>query len=120
MEELANELLEKTGKTKERYEKLNEMVSDPDVIADNREWKKLVKERSSIEDIVFAHDRLEKIVKDLEDKNVIDKNIIGGFKVSYEDYEYDASVVSTLKRLHSVFEENLFVKGIENKAPLVD
>ena len=43
--------------------------------------------------------------------NVIDKNIIGGFKVSYMDYEYDASVVSTLKRLHSVFEENLFVKG---------
>ena len=44
-------------------------------------------------------------------KNVIDRNIIGGFKVGYMDYEYDASVVSTLKRLHSVFEENLFVKG---------
>ena len=44
-------------------------------------------------------------------KKVIDKNIIGGFKVNYMDYEYDASVVSTLKRLHSVFEENLFVKG---------
>ena len=44
-------------------------------------------------------------------KKVIDKNIIGGFKVAYMDYEYDASVVSTLKRLHSVFEENLFVKG---------
>ena len=27
------------------------------------------------------------------------------------DYEYDASVVSTLKRLRSVFEDNLFVKG---------
>ncbi len=44
-------------------------------------------------------------------EKVIDKNIIGGFKVNYMDYEYDASVVSTLKRLHSVFEENLFVKG---------
>jgi F-type H+-transporting ATPase subunit delta len=54
-----------------------------------------------------------KIVKrdTIQIKNVIDKNIIGGFKVSYMDYEYDASVVSTLKRLHSVFEENLFVKG---------
>lgn len=66
MEELVSELLEKTGKTKERYEKLNEMVSDPEVIADNREWKKLVKERSSIEEIAFAHDRLEKLVKELE------------------------------------------------------
>jgi F0F1-type ATP synthase delta subunit len=44
-------------------------------------------------------------------KNVVDKKIIGGFKVSYMDYEYDASVVSTLKRLHNVFEDNLFVKG---------
>ncbi len=65
MEDLANELLEKTGKTKERFEKLTEMVSDPEVIADNREWKKLVKERSSIEEIVEAHDKLEKLVKDL-------------------------------------------------------
>lgn len=71
MEELANELLEKTSKTKERYEKLNEMVADPDVIADNREWKKLVKERSSIEDIVFAHDRLEKLVKELEESEAV-------------------------------------------------
>ena len=54
-----------------------------------------------------------KIVKkdSIQIKNVIDKNIIGGFKVGYMDYEYDASVLSTLKRLHSVFDENLFVKG---------
>ena len=71
MEELANELLEKTGKTKERYEKLNEMVSDPDVIADNREWKKLVKERSSIEEIAFAHDRLEKLVQELDESKAV-------------------------------------------------
>ena len=43
MADLANDILEKTGKTKERFDKLTEMVSDPDVIADNREWKKLVK-----------------------------------------------------------------------------
>ena len=67
MVDLANELLEKTGKTKERFEKLTELVSDPDVIADNREWKKLVKERSSIEEIVQAHDKLEKLVKDFEE-----------------------------------------------------
>lgn len=66
MEKLANEILEKTAKTKERYEKLNEIASDPSSIADNREWRKLMKERSSIEEIVFAHDRLEKLCKELE------------------------------------------------------
>ena len=65
MEELANEILAKTGKTKERYDKLTEMVSDPEVIADNREWKKLVKERSQIEDVALAHDKLEKMYNDL-------------------------------------------------------
>ena len=64
MEELANEILEKTGKTKERYEKLNALVVDPQVIADNKEWKKLVKERSAIEDIALAHDKLEKLVNE--------------------------------------------------------
>ena len=43
-------------------------------------------------------------------KNVIDEKIIGGFVVRYKDYEYDASVRNTLKRLQSAFEENLFVK----------
>ncbi|MBP3345263.1 MAG: peptide chain release factor 1 [Clostridia bacterium] len=65
MVELANEILEKTIKTKERYEKLTVMVCDPDVIADNREWKKLVKERAQIEDVANAHDKLEKMRDDL-------------------------------------------------------
>lgn len=47
----------------------------------------------------------------IDTKNVIDSSIIGGFIVSYKDYEYDASIKHTLKRLGSVFEDNLFVKG---------
>lgn len=46
----------------------------------------------------------------IEIKNVIDKKIIGGFIVKYKDYEYDASVRNTLKRLQSAFEGNLYVK----------
>ena len=66
MADLANEILEKTGKTKDRFDKLTEMVMDPEVIADNREWKKLVKERSQIEEIANAHVKFEKMVKDLK------------------------------------------------------
>lgn len=64
MEELVNEILEKTGKTKERYQKLNALVVDPQIIADNKEWKKLVKERSAIEEVALSHDKLEKLVNE--------------------------------------------------------
>ena len=64
MEELASEILEKTGKTKARFDELTELVSKSEIIADNREWKKLVKERSSLEEIASAHDELEKLYKD--------------------------------------------------------
>ena len=67
MEELVNEILTKTKQTKDRYEELTKLVSDPDIIADNRQWKKLVKERSSIEEIANAHDELEKMHKEYQD-----------------------------------------------------
>ena len=65
MEELASEILQKTARTKERFDELTRLVSDPEIIVDNRQWKKLVKERSGLEDIVAAHDRLEKLQNEL-------------------------------------------------------
>ena len=65
MEENARELLEKTAKTKARFDELTELVSKPEIIADNKEWKKLVKERSKLEDIAAAHVELEKLYNDL-------------------------------------------------------
>ena len=59
MEEV-KQIIEKTEKMKERFDELTVKVSDPSVIADNREWKKLVKERSGLEDIVSARDELKK------------------------------------------------------------
>ena len=62
---------------------------------------------------------LKKIVRFVKDivkgdiviENKINKNIIGGFIVNYEDYQYDASVKTSINRLHKNFEQNLFVKG---------
>ena len=65
MEENARELLEKTGKTKARFDELTQLISTPEIIADNIEWKKLVKERSKLEDVANAHVELEKLYKDL-------------------------------------------------------
>lgn len=59
-------MLEKTKKIKERFDELTELISKPEIIADNAQWQKLVKERSELEDIAEAHDELEKLVKEKE------------------------------------------------------
>ena len=51
MEELGKEILTKTQKAKDRFDELTSLISKPEIIADNKEWKKLVKERSRLEDI---------------------------------------------------------------------
>lgn len=63
--EMVNDILEKTKKVVDRYDELTIMVSDPSIIADNKEWKKLVKERSGIEEIVEKSLMLRKKNDDL-------------------------------------------------------
>ena len=58
--------LEKTKKSKERYDELTELVMKPEIIADNKGWKKLVKERSSLEDIANAYTSLLSLSQNLE------------------------------------------------------
>ncbi len=66
MEQTYKEILEKTQKSKERYDELTDLISRPEIIADNLEWKKLVKERSSIEDVALAYVDLKKLDEDLQ------------------------------------------------------
>ena len=58
--------LEKTKKSKERYDELTELVMKPEIIADNKGWKKLVKERSCLEDIANAYTSLLSLSQNLE------------------------------------------------------
>lgn len=52
-------MLEKLRKIKERFDFLTEEIVKPEIISDNKEWKKLVKERSAIEEIAALFDELE-------------------------------------------------------------
>ncbi len=65
MEDIAKQLLEKTEKSKVRFEELTDLIARPEIIADNREWKKLVKERNSLEEIAVAHGELETLLNNL-------------------------------------------------------
>ncbi len=57
---------EKLKSVKEKYEALGVQIIQPEVIADNKEWTRLVKEHSSLEPIVSAYDRLVKTQSDID------------------------------------------------------
>ena len=59
-------MIEKTINLKKRFDELTDLISKPEIIADQKQWKKLVKERAGLEDIAAAHDQLEKLLKELE------------------------------------------------------
>ena len=66
-------MLEQTIKIKQRFDELTELVVKPEIIADNKLWQKLVKERSGLEEIAECHDRLVKLTKNLNDSEEIVK-----------------------------------------------
>lgn len=50
--------------------------------------------------------------KEFELTENIDKNLIGGFKLDFEDYQYDDTIRVQLKRLEKEFSENLYVSKL--------
>lgn len=66
MEDLNRDMLAKTEKSKVRFDELTDLISRPEIIADNREWKKLVKERNSLEDVANAYVELKDLVDNLD------------------------------------------------------
>ena len=62
-------MLEKTKGIQKRFDELTEMSSNPEIIANQKEWRKLMKERASIEELVLVRENLIRFVKELEDIN---------------------------------------------------
>lgn len=59
-------MFDKLEKVKERHAELSAMLSDPEIIKDQNEFKKLSKEYASIGEVVEAYDELQKVKQDLE------------------------------------------------------
>ena len=59
-------MLEKLEKIVARYDFLTEEISKPEVIADNNNWKKLVKEHSNLTPIVECYNRYKKVKSELD------------------------------------------------------
>lgn len=54
-------MLEKLRPIKERYDEIGNLISDPAIIADNKQWQSLMKERSRLEDINNCYESLNKV-----------------------------------------------------------
>ncbi|MDI3535094.1 MAG: peptide chain release factor 1 [Thermosediminibacterales bacterium] len=74
-------MLEKLDNIEERYNDLTKMISDPDIIANQAEWQKLVKEHAELEDIVMKYREYKKVLKSIaEAKEMLQEKLEPDFK----------------------------------------
>ena len=60
-------MFEKLEAVEKRYEELTKLIADPEVISNQAEWQKLMKEHASIEDIVLKFREYKKIKEAMEE-----------------------------------------------------
>ena len=60
-------MFQKLEDVEKRYVELTKKISDPEVIADQAEWQKLMKEHSSIEEIVQKYREYKKVKQQIEE-----------------------------------------------------
>jgi len=91
----------------------------------SRAFNDIYKDHKNIVDVVLTttyetdkeiKDSVLKLMTDITNKNieleeVINDDLIGGFVINLDDYQYDASVKTQLKRLRKEFSKNLYLKN---------
>ena len=60
-------MFDKLELVEKRYEELTKMISDPEVISNQSEWQKLVKEHAGIEEVVTKYKEYKKVKQEMED-----------------------------------------------------
>lgn len=60
-------LLEKLAFTENKYDELSVKISDPSIMANQAEWRKLCKEHADLEVIVNAYREYKQVLQDLQD-----------------------------------------------------
>ena len=60
-------MFDKLENVEKRYEELNAQISNPEVIANQSEWQKYMKEHADIEEVVEKYREYKKIVSNMED-----------------------------------------------------
>ena len=60
-------MFDKLEEVEKRYEELTQMISDPEIISNQTEWQALMKEHSSMQDIVAKYREYKKVKSQMED-----------------------------------------------------
>ena len=60
-------MFEKLEAVEKRYDELTKLIADPEVISNQSEWQKLMKEHASIEEIVLKFREYKKVKQGMED-----------------------------------------------------
>jgi hypothetical protein len=90
-------MLEQTEKIKQRYDELTELVVNPEIIADNKAWQKLVKEHSDLTPIAEGYEKLKKCINDLK----LAKAYTSSSNSKYLSYSLASSMFSVLSFFNS-------------------
>ena len=80
-------MFQKLDAVEKRYEELTKMISDPEVIANQSEWQKLMKEHSSISEIVEKYKEYKKTKQQMDDAKELfdDKEMRELAEMEYEE-----------------------------------
>ena len=108
-------MFEKLEAVEKRYEELTKLIADPEVISNQSEWQKLMKEHASIEDIVIKFREYKKVKQNMEEAEELkillipkdpddDKNIICEIRAGAGGEEA-ALFAGTLFRMYTMYAE---------------
>ncbi len=64
-----DEMFDRLQAVVDRYDELNELISDPEVIADTRRFMELSKEEADLRDTVEAYRQYQNVVSQINDDN---------------------------------------------------
>src|SRR5690625_263837 len=95
-------MLERLQSLEDRYNKLNELLSDPEIASDPKKLRDYGKEQSDLEDVVMAYREYKQVVSELKDAK----------EMLQEDLDADMSdmvkaEISELQQRQEVLEEDM-------------
>ena len=101
-------LLDKLAFTENKYEELSVKISDPSIMANQKEWRKLCKEHADLEVIVTAYREYKKVVEDLEANKEMLEEEISSLKAQEEELENKIQILLLPKDPND--DKNVFVE----------